>query len=158
MKLKKTARHPYLCAQPPSGGCVLKLRYCQQRPPLRLPAAFRRLCVETSAPSPVSARGRQPPSGGCVLKPALRAVQNLRLSQPPSGGCVLKHTRTNRKQQKRPPAAFRRLCVETADEFFAFGVAGPAAFRRLCVETLILRDFKRGLNPAAFRRLCVETL
>ena len=55
------------------------------------------------------------------------------------------------------PAAFRRLCVETAATAEAFGLPAPAAFRRLCVETRrfahsVARDF-----PAAFRRLCVET-
>ena len=34
-----------------------------------------------------------------------------------------------------PPAAFRRLCVETATEPMKFGTSEPAAFRRLCVET-----------------------
>ena len=37
--------------QPPSGGCVLKLRECVFRPLRSLPAAFRRLCVETIQPS-----------------------------------------------------------------------------------------------------------
>ena len=36
--------------QPPSGGCVLKLRCALRLPPLTHPAAFRRLCVETCAP------------------------------------------------------------------------------------------------------------
>ncbi|EIG30436.1 hypothetical protein HMPREF1051_1267 [Neisseria sicca VK64] len=56
----------------------------------------------------------QPPSGGCVLKPSLCVVPLLLI----------------------PPAAFRRLCVETFD--FLGGHAcllAPAAFRRLCVET-----------------------
>ena len=33
------------------------------------------------------------------------------------------------------PAAFRRLCVETAKRRAANSKHGPAAFRRLCVET-----------------------
>ena len=33
--------------------------------------------------------------------------------QPPSGGCVLKLTSYNKKEQRRGPAAFGRLCVET---------------------------------------------
>ena len=37
---------PYLC-QPPSGGCVLKLRLAVRIIGIGLPAAFGRLCVET---------------------------------------------------------------------------------------------------------------
>ena len=78
------------------------------------------------------------------------------------------------------PAAFRRLCVETATEPMKFGTSEPAAFRRLCVETemitlitgvpgsqppsggcVLKQDFLKTLGmigePAAFRRLCVET-
>ena len=33
------------------------------------------------------------------------------------------------------PAAFRRLCVETAHLVRNNVIEGPAAFRRLCVET-----------------------
>ena len=56
------------------------------------PAAFRRLCVETNGvnfnPSPLCT---QPPSGGCVLKHRnIVACANIQ-NQPPSGGCVLKH-------------------------------------------------------------------
>ena len=36
-------------AQPPSGGCVLKHDEYKDSIELELPAAFRRLCVETSA-------------------------------------------------------------------------------------------------------------
>ena len=56
-----------------------------------MPAAFRRLCVETLA-----IRGaflicsNQPPSGGCVLKPVAIYREAGLLPQPPSGGCVLK--------------------------------------------------------------------
>ena len=78
-----------------------------------MPAAFRRLCVETSIFSDGLSLVDQPPSGGCVLKPdvAVRhgnthrpaAFGRLRVEtaakagcfyaairQPPSGGCVLK--------------------------------------------------------------------
>ena len=34
--------------QPPSGGCVLKLPLSRHGIPIAMPAAFRRLCVETS--------------------------------------------------------------------------------------------------------------
>ena len=33
----------------------------------------------------------------------------------------------------------------------------PAAFRRLCVETANMGNINGGSLPAAFRRLCVET-
>ena len=36
----------------------------------------------------------------------------------------------------QPPAAFRRLCVETPSRFRPHGLHYPAAFRRLCVETV----------------------
>ena len=55
-------------AQPPSGGCVLKLIPCKSLPTLII----------------------QPPSGGCVLKHAAQIFPRLALAQPPSGGCVLK--------------------------------------------------------------------
>ena len=55
--------------QPPSGGCVLKLK------------AFDCLCRHSL----------QPPSGGCVLKHEVgHATKHLGIRQPPSGGCVLK--------------------------------------------------------------------
>ena len=34
----------------------------------------------------------------------------------------------------------------------------PAAFRRLCVETAVFARHVKINQPAAFRRLCVETL
>ena len=34
----------------------------------------------------------------------------------------------------------------------------PAAFRRLCVETANMGNINGGSLPAAFRRLCVETI
>ena len=36
-------------------------------------------------------------------------------------------------------------------------VKPPAAFRRLCVETLVMDADSDPVAPAAFRRLCVET-
>ena len=36
---------------------------------------------------------------------------------------------------QRQPAAFGRLCVETADSVFLVPFGWPAAFGRLCVET-----------------------
>ena len=78
--------------QPPSGGCVLK--------------------------QPRGARTRQlssqPPSGGCVLKQKFAPSDAVLLCQPPSGGCVLKHGASFRQARNVGPAAFGRLCVETA--------------------------------------------
>ena len=55
--------------QPPSGGCVLKQNNATACDIKNLPAAFRRLCVETGRRRPISSSRRtQPPSGGCVLK------------------------------------------------------------------------------------------
>ena len=55
-------------AQPPSGGCVLKLK---------IQSIHHHLLY-------------QPPSGGCVLKQSLSSDQQAAVLQPPSGGCVLK--------------------------------------------------------------------
>ena len=60
--------------------------------------------------------GAQPPSGGCVLKQFVQPVFKLLKAQPPSGGCVLKLTMGGQPQQNLMPAAFGRLCVETAPE------------------------------------------
>ena len=37
----------------------------------------------------------------------------MKATQPPSGGCVLKHGIPDLTIPTEPPAAFRRLCVET---------------------------------------------
>ena len=55
-------------AQPPSGGCELKLPDENQE------------CED----------GRQPPSGGCELKPVEAKNEMVLKAQPPSGGCELK--------------------------------------------------------------------
>ena len=101
----------------------------------REPAAFGRLCVETSKLNRLIKGRVQPPSGGCVLKPDDSTVDGKVVRQPPSGGCVLKH----RVQQKDG----RNLL--------------PAAFGRLCVETILILRYQHNIKPAAFGRLCVET-
>ena len=69
LKLIKVACVNIFNLQPPSGGCVLKLkRWCN--------VGFAIL--------------RQPPSGGCVLKHLTERIIQILLLQPPSGGCVLK--------------------------------------------------------------------
>ena len=79
------------------------------------------------------------------------------MSQPPSGGCVLKRDCNWLRCQSLTPAAFRRLCVETAMGKRSRRRRRPAAFRRLCVETLTKAAIPFSVFPAAFRRLCVET-
>ena len=79
--------------QPPSGGCVLKLRRPRAAQTIYVPAAFGRLCVETSSGVAFRGGATQPPSGGCVLKPYGR----------------------NLAQLEEAPAAFGRLCVETCE-------------------------------------------
>ena len=99
----------------------------------------------------------QPPSGGCVLKPPCLIFQTAFNTQPPSGGCVLKRWSHCLPTGRGRPAAFRRLCVETADTAKVGDVTWPAAFRRLCVETYYCEVYTDDWLPAAFRRLCVET-
>ena len=100
--------------QPPSGGCVLK-RHLVQRPLIDIgPAAFGRLCVETTASLLLIAAYGGPAAFGrlCVettarIMPGSNSgpaafgrlcVETLTgvkyfvdIAQPPSGGCVLKH-------------------------------------------------------------------
>ena len=57
-------------------------------------------------------------------------------NQPPSGGCVLKPRYATQGTDAHGPAAFGRLCVETANEFGFDLIQCPAAFGRLCVETI----------------------
>ena len=54
------------------------------------PAAFRRLCVETSTSSFSHRVPIQPPLGGCVLKLCQKIQAGFVQCQPPLGGCVLK--------------------------------------------------------------------
>ena len=54
--------------QPPSGGCVLKLKRHFPEYVCVYAAAFRRLCVETNFKCTKAHASIQPPSGGCVLK------------------------------------------------------------------------------------------
>ncbi|KJJ18166.1 hypothetical protein HMPREF3156_01075, partial [Neisseria sp. HMSC06F02] len=54
-----------------------------------MPAAFRRLCVETRSTHGASQTPNQLPSGGCVLKREKTISVSVALNQLPSGGCVL---------------------------------------------------------------------
>ena len=100
--------------QPPSGGCVLKLRPVVCLNSCACAAAFGRLCVETlksvilSIPVAAAAFGRL-----CVETSYLGAV----CGNPPA-------------------AAFGRLCVETRRPCHQSNTQQQAAaFGRLCVET-----------------------
>ena len=82
---------------------------------LLVPAAFRRLCVETTlvgdfiSPHTPAAFRRL-----CVETLVLMRFAFDSFPQPPSGGCVLKPHDGNYDYHFMLPAAFRRLCVETA--------------------------------------------
>ena len=145
-----------------------------------LPAAFRRLCVETFTDAFVRSTSNdqppsggcvlkhshntdlpslhfQPPSGGCVLKLLLSAWSKNHEAQPPSGGCVLKQQqyRFVCRRRHQPPSGG---CVLKPRYIIQNPIyRDPAAFRRLCVETSIDTGSLNGIEPAAFRRLCVET-
>ena len=123
----------------------------------------------------------QPPSGGCVLKPTICTTVPRHRNQPPSGGCVLKPVRGIGASLPKRPAAFRRLCVETA-RWFGYTARIPAqppsggCVLKLCWLCLLLYMLNQPPSggcvlkppmtafppppfqePAAFRRLCVET-
>ena len=100
--------------QPPSGGCVLKQLNTHHLRHIDLPAAFGRLCVETTPK---------------------RAKSRRKSTQPPSGGCVLKLDDFFDAHFVGSPAAFGRLCVETGAMDSPILARKPAAFGRLCVET-----------------------
>ena len=144
--------------QPPSGGCVLKplttticvvrsdpaafRRLCVETSkglPFEVlgdPAAFRRLCVETSRitafwPAVAPAAFRRL----CVETSRAKSIGLMLPNQPPSGGCVLKPRPRAQLAARAAPAAFRRLCVETSNIGTVPQRRSPAAFRRLCVET-----------------------
>ena len=101
--------------QPPSGGCVLKQlkEHCSIL--AAKPAAFRRLCVETTCDN-------QPAEDG-----APAAFRRLCVETTAPAGSAGNPT----------PAAFRRLCVETRRSCRLIFQRDPAAFRRLCVETIV---------------------
>ena len=146
-----------------------------------VPAAFRRLCVETT-PLMLTVFALRPAAFRRLCVETVISTTNASSvkSQPPSGGCVLKRNQHDQCVVSQP-AAFRRLCVETPNATTSplwdvnqppsggcvlkpsplLSVVllplGPAAFRRLCVETAFDTPFRIKVFPAAFRRLCVET-
>ena len=78
------------------------------------PAAFGRLCVETAQWR--DNRKKEVPAafGRLCVETSLLTVGRVFMSQPPSGGCVLKRDRCCKLDFAITPAAFGRLCVETA--------------------------------------------
>ncbi len=81
-----------VCFQPPSGGCVLKLKRMLENNQTNHPAAFGRLCVETAIAYPFIFRGFPAAFGRlCVETKVPDFVAEL----------------------ETHPAAFGRLCVET---------------------------------------------
>ena len=69
LKLLEASEQSRVECQPPSGGCVLKPTEDKPAYSGKYPAAFGRLCVEThSLLSFIDWLIAQPPSGGCVLK------------------------------------------------------------------------------------------
>ena len=165
--------------QPPSGGCVLKHYYKSRGRGRSNTAAFRRLCVETSARNAQRSKSRpaafrrlcvetawlcsrhlfptQPPSGGCVLKQQAEAEIQAITNQPPSGGCVLKPytSLATPVDVQQPPSGG---CVLKRRANSSIAHLKSAAFRRLCVETSIVPAMLSPRAAAAFRRLCVETI
>ena len=164
--------------QPPSGGCVLKPRIFRHRDFFAHPAAFRRLCVETTAffravgswcaaafrrlcveTAPASPPGwaiSQPPSGGCVLKPSRPFLLARPTAQPPSGGCVLKPSRPFllARPTAQPPSGgcvLKPAFVRGKAEIADQPPSGG------CVLKLPRQRTGKPAYAAAFRRLCVET-
>ena len=79
-----------------------------------VPAAFRRLCVETNL-SPDDVVSVTPAAFRrlCVETETTVIERRTQQAQPPSGGCVLKQNSNGSCIGTIGPAAFRRLCVET---------------------------------------------
>ena len=114
----------------------MKLSHQANHQVMFAPAAFRRLCVETSVSMQLLLfRQGQPPSGGCVLKLSHSRLSVSVNAQPPSGGCVLKPSgfRSGIPSGSQPPSGGCVLKQQAAA--FVTVAALPAAFRRLCVET-----------------------
>ena len=144
-----------------------------------MPAAFGRLCVETTLSLKLLFSEVQPPSGGCVLKQRGKSALKNCSSSAAFGRLCVETTGQPRRSQTQAAAAFGRLCVETLrlqhlkHQFVQPPSGGcvlkrrwgkkkdsisSAAFGRLCVETLSRSVFGLHIVPAAFGRLCVETI
>ena len=100
------------------------------------PAAFGRLCVETSN----------------------RYLSSEKRIQPPSGGCVLKLWINNSASLGGSPAAFGRLCVETAYfRYCRYPLSGQPPSGGCVLKLITQMPGRIDKQPAAFGRLCVET-
>jgi len=122
------------------------------------PAAFGRLCVETTTLTNKRSRPGPAAFGRLCVETQSEAVGGqTNYSQPPSGGCVLKLCIHHACEYLAQPAAFGRLCVETGKCFFnPFPAAQPPS------GGCVLKHHKPNAarspaRPAAFGRLCVET-
>ena len=77
---------------------------------LTLPAAFRRLCVETLRPVG-KIQGRCPAAfRRLCVETNKRGGRTRRSSQPPSGGCVLKRLGGARQRPRRPSRLQAAVC------------------------------------------------
>ena len=116
------------------------------------PAAFGRLCVETSQCLEIVGRVAPAAFGRlCVETCTQYAPKDLQSFQPPSGGCVLKPSVIGVWFNSRAPAAFGRLCVETNTLQIAAEPSYPAAFGRLCVETMLRGEQYRAIATSRLR-------
>ena len=77
------------------------------------PAAFGRLCVETTYPEESDHTMLPAAFGRLCVETRFRAIPTSNACQPPSGGCVLKQVAVIEDGVFVLPAAFGRLCVET---------------------------------------------
>ena len=79
-----------------------------------MPAAFRRLCVETQMPKRSSLLRHPAAFRRLCVETLIYGLTAWRIyPQPPLGGCVLKPALDVWHSRFEEPAAFRRLCVET---------------------------------------------
>ena len=136
LKLKTGKGNVPALVQPPSGGCVLKLSPSEKVLEMASPAAFRRLCVETLLKAGICKKFRPAAFRRlCVETWCPLPTQPIYPGQPPSGGCVL-------KPAVRMPV-FLSICqppsggcvLKQKHNRTPAKAAKPAAFRRLCVET-----------------------
>ena len=93
--------------QPPSGGCVLKPSHRLQHCNLYRPAAFGRLCVETSL---------------CTMRPC-------RPMPAAFGRLCVETSNSGQGKGSDDPAAFGRLCVETGNGGGIKGADGTSRLR-----------------------------
>ena len=111
----KNAPRPNLKpSQPPLGGCVLKQNGLESVQPTYGQPPLGGCVLKQTMPTPKPCRCIQPPLGGCVLKLIFTTKKAENICQPPLGGCVLKPVISRAANVGAYPAAFRRLCVETA--------------------------------------------